>query len=142
LFNTWLRGGATLNTIIEISKKKIFHLEDAQQMLPVILRMTESANIKIKSLLRKSEMIGGQNSSLGEKIELEIDHVINQWQSKIEKLGAVAKGIWLADFDNGKGYFCWKFPERKIMFYHGYQDGFSGRKAIAAVEELHSNELI
>jgi hypothetical protein len=33
----------------------------------------------------------------------------------------------MADFDNGEGFYCWKYPEIKINHWHGYQDGFSGR---------------
>ena len=43
---------------------------------------------------------------------------------------AQIKGMWLADFDAGNGYYCWKFPENEIRFWHGYKDGFSGRVEI------------
>jgi hypothetical protein len=137
-----VRAGGILNQIIEISTKKIFHLEEAQQLVPVILRMTEVANLKVRSLLQKIEMLAEKDSQQCRDIESEIDTLIHQWQKKIEKLGALAKGLWLVDFDNGEGYFCWKFPERKIMFFHGYDDGFSGRKTIAGTEEIYNNELL
>jgi hypothetical protein len=35
--------------------------------------------------------------------------------------------LWIEDFDAGDGYFCWKFPERQIEFWHHYNDGFSKR---------------
>lgn len=129
-----------MNQIIEISTKKTFRLEDAQQLLPVILRMTESANSKVRQLLQKLELMTQRESKSAQELEIEIDSVIQQWQQKIDKLGAVAKGLWLVDFDNGEGYFCWKFPEKKINFSHGYHDGFSGRKVIAGVEELFNTD--
>lgn len=131
-----------MNQIIEISTKKIFNLEEAQQLVPVILRMTEVANLKVRSLLQKIEALTEKQASLSRNIEMEVDTVIHQWQKKVEKLGATVKGLWLVDFDNGKGYFCWKFPERKIMFFHGYDDGFSGRKSITGTEEIYNNELL
>jgi hypothetical protein len=134
--------GHHLNQIFEISTKKTFHLEDAQRLLPIILRMTETANVKVRSLLQKLEFAKDRNDGNKLEIEAEIDRTISQWQQKIEKLGALAKGLWLVDFDNGEGYFCWKFPERKIMFFHGYQDGFSGRKSIAGSEEVYNNEQL
>jgi hypothetical protein len=134
------REGASLSQVIEIFKKRTFHLEDAQQLLPVILRMTEVSNVKVRTLLQKLEVVADRNSVQAQEIETEIDLVISQWQQKVEKLGANAKGLWLVDFDNGEGYFCWKFPETKIMFFHGYQDGFSGRKIIEAPEEKLNNE--
>ena len=141
-FIPWWSGGASLNQIIEISTKKIFHLEEAQRLVPVILRMTEVANLKVRSLLQKIELLAEKETNQCREIEVEIDTVIHQWQKKVEKLGAVAKGLWLVDFDNGEGYFCWKFPERKIMFFHGYDDGFSGRKSLSGTEEIYNNELL
>ncbi len=45
-------------------------------------------------------------------------------------LGLEAKGLWLVDFDNGDGYYCWSYPEPAITHYHGYGDGFGGRISI------------
>jgi len=38
--------------------------------------------------------------------------------------------LWLVDFDNGEGYYCWSYPEPAITHYHGYDDGFAGRISI------------
>ena len=118
----------------------MFSLADAQCLLPVILRLTEAANIRVRALLQNLEIVADRESVKAKEIEAEVDRTVRQWQLKIEKLGAVAKGLWLIDFDNGEGYFCWKFPERKIMYQHGYHDGFSGRKNICEGEELYNNE--
>jgi hypothetical protein len=48
----------------------------------------------------------------------------------MEALGLEVKGLWLVDFDNGSGYFCWKWPEEKLEFFHGYDEGFQGRTRI------------
>ena len=48
----------------------------------------------------------------------------------MEALGIVVKGLWLVDFDNGEGYYCWKYPEPAIRHYHGYDEGFAGRMKI------------
>jgi hypothetical protein len=133
-----------LSQIIEINKKKAFSLEEAQELVPVILRLTESSNSKVRLLLQALEGASEKDSSKNKAIEEQIDLIIRQWQQKVERLGAKAKGLWLVDFDNGEGYFCWKYPERKIMFFHGYQDGFSGRKALiegfADSEENYNRE--
>ena len=129
-----------MNQIIQINSKKVFRLEDAQNLLPVLQRMTELANSKVRLLLQEVENCGNRESSVSQEREKEIDLIIQQWQQKIEKLGARPKGLWLIDFDNGEGYFCWKFPEKKIMFFHGYQDGFSGRKALYSNEEICNEE--
>ena len=42
----------------------------------------------------------------------------------MEALGAEVKGVWLVDFDNGSGYYCWRWPETAIDHFHGYEEGF------------------
>ncbi len=129
-----------MNQIIQINSKRVFRLEDAQNLLPVLQRMTEFANEKVRLLLQRLETIQDRASTTAQELEKEIDLNILQWQQKVKKLGALPQGLWLIDFNNGEGYFCWKFPEKKIMFFHGYNDGFTGRKALFSNEELCNEE--
>lgn len=106
--------------------------------MPLIYRLTEESSRNVKSLMRHVEALPDKKSSRALDIEKKINELIETWQNKLEKLGVVPKGLWLADFDNGNGYYCWKFPETKIAYWHGYQDGFSGRQP---VESLQAAEL-
>jgi hypothetical protein len=63
--------------------------------------------------------------------ESEVSLIVEQWQSKIQKLGGDPKGLWLVDFDCGVGYFCWKFPEASLTYFHGYTEGFKSRVKIS-----------
>lgn len=74
--------------------------------------------------------LADKKSTRVQEIQKQIDEIIDRWQNKLERLGVRPKGLWLADFDNGQGYFCWKFPEVQILFKHGYSDGFTGRVPI------------
>jgi hypothetical protein len=38
--------------------------------------------------------------------------------------------LWLVDWDSGDGYYCWRFPEQAIGFFHTYEEGFGGRLPI------------
>ena len=52
---------------------------------------------------------------------------MREWAREILSLGVVIKGLWLVDFDSGAGYYCWKYPEPSLEYFHGYEEGFSGR---------------
>jgi len=132
---------APMQNIIEISSKRIFNLEQAQELLPVIYRITESAQLEVKSLINRLEAIKSVNLQAASDLELTINAEVERWHRKIERLGASPKGLWLADFDNGTGYYCWKFPETEIGFWHGYREGYTGRKPILQDEDLEAQPL-
>lgn len=119
-----------MTNIFEINKKKTFTLIEAEYLLPLVYKLTEDYSKKVKKLINQLEAFPSKQSERAIEVETLINSLIEQWQNKIERLGAKPKGLWLADFDNGSGYYCWKFPETKIQFFHGYNEGFSGRKTI------------
>lgn len=117
----------SFENVVEINRKKHFTLADARQLLPIVYRLSEESSREVKSLLNRIEAFSDKENPSVIAIETQVNAIIDRWQVKIEKLGAVPKGLWMADFDNGQGYYCWKFPETEIIFQHGYQDGYSGR---------------
>lgn len=116
-----------LENVVEINRKRIFNLQEARALLPLIYRMTEESSREVRLLLNRIEALADKAHPTALRVEDEINAIIDRWQIKMEKLGAEPKGLWMADFDNGEGYYCWKFPENEINHWHGYQDGFSGR---------------
>lgn len=92
--------------------------------------MTEDVSKEVRRLSHCLNNLPDRKSPRAADVEAQIDALVDRWQKKIERLGGRPKGLWLADFDNGDGYWCWKFPETAIGHYHGYQDGFSGRRTI------------
>lgn len=124
--------------IISPNNPRFFTLEQAQDMLPLIYRVTEDSSKRAKYLMSCIEALPDKKSDRAQELQEQVNDIINKWQNKLERLGAKPKGLWLADFDNGDGYFCWKFPEVKILFRHGYQDGFTGRMMISP-EESYEN---
>ena len=116
-----------MENVVEINRKKTFNLSEARRLLPVIYRMTDESSREVRGHLNRIDAYSDKTHPSVAAIEIEINAIIDRWQVKIEKLGANPKGLWMADFDNGEGYFCWKFPENEINHWHGYQDGFSGR---------------
>jgi hypothetical protein len=125
--------------IINRQQGRFFSLAQAQEILPLVYRLTEEASRSAKYMMACIEALPDKKSARAVEIQDQINLLIEKWQNKLERLGAKPKGLWLADFDHGDGYFCWKFPEVKILYKHGYQDGFTGRILISSNEESHEN---
>lgn len=121
--------------IIEINRSDVFTLEEAQELLPVIFRITKQYCQKVDQFIARSEALGIKNEELSSEFENQVSLLVQEWQGKVQKLGAHPKGLWIADFDSGDGYFCWKYPERKIEFWHKYNDGYSKRTLVSELRK-------
>jgi hypothetical protein len=94
--------------------KKIFSYEDAAALLPEVQRLTAAAVEEVEALA-------------SDTARDEAQRIVADWADSIMKLGIEVKGLWLIDFDNGSGYYCWQWPEESLQYFHGYDDGFGGR---------------
>jgi hypothetical protein len=109
--------------------RSIFSLDQARELLPRVKHMTADA-------VRRAESLAAQLHGIPEDdpehatLSAALRDVVTDWADELQELGAEAKGLWLVDFDNGDGYYCWCYPEHAITHYHGYADGFAGRMKI------------
>jgi hypothetical protein len=112
-----------------LASKRIFSLEEAGQLLPRVQALTAEAVGRVEALVAVGRAAAGgapEHAQLNGRIE----ETIREWSVAIEALGLQAKGLWLVDFDNGEGYYCWRYPEDAIAHFHGYDEGFAGRMKI------------
>ena len=65
-----------------------------------------------------------------EELEEATKSIIEAWAREIASIRCEVKGLWLVDWDSGDGYYCWRYPEASLSFYHSYEDGFQGRVPI------------
>jgi hypothetical protein len=94
--------------------KKTFSYEEAAAMLPEVQRLTAEAVQEVDALASDAPRDEAQR-------------IVAAWAESIMKLGIEVKGLWLIDFDNGGGYYCWQYPEESLQYFHGYEEGFGGR---------------
>lgn len=97
------------------TQRRVFSLGEARSLLPKVQELTSDAVFRYARL--------GEGESSREEREA----VVRDWARAVVALGVEIKGLWLVDFDSGGGYYCWKYPERALEFFHGYDEGFAGR---------------
>ena len=63
---------------------------------------------------------------------------LDEYHSELQELGCFFKDwnyeIGLVDFpaiiDGNEVFLCWRSDEKKLMYYHGIDEGYTGRKPI------------
>ena len=108
-----------------MTERKIFTYDEALALLPEAQRLTEDAVEKVEALLAANQI--DDIEDLGDDALPDYQTIVSAWAEQIQELGIEVKGLWLIDFDSGSGYYCWKYPEPALQFYHGYDEGFAGR---------------
>jgi len=109
--------------------RAIFSLNQARELLPQVKHLTADA-------VRQAESLAVQLHGLADddpehvSLSAALTAVVDGWAGEVRSLGLEAKGLWLVDFDNGEGYYCWCYPEETVAHYHGYDEGFKGRTRI------------
>ena len=98
-------------------------------MLADVRERTGTSVAEVDALVARRDALADGAPELPE-LEAQIAAAISRWLRAMEAFGLEVKGLWLVDFDNGSGYFCWKWPEARLEYFHGYEEGFGGRTRI------------
>jgi len=107
----------------------VFTLTEARELLPAVQELTAEAVRQAEALAEAMDDLADddpQRTMLGADLKT----VVDDWAERIRTMGLDVKGLWLVDFDNGEGYYCWQHPEASLTHYHGYEEGFAGRMKI------------
>jgi regulator of sirC expression with transglutaminase-like and TPR domain len=94
-------------------ERKVFTLREAREALPRVREITERFVARYQAL--------------PDDAEEQQQEIVGEWIRQVTDLGIEVKGLWLVDFDSGAGYYCWKYPEPSLDYFHGYEEGFAGR---------------
>jgi hypothetical protein len=100
--------------------KRTFTYDEACSLMPEVRRLTDLAFQRFQALGHHGPIV----------VESPAGQIVQQWAQDVSALGAEVKGLWLVDFDNGSGYYCWQHPEAGLHHYHSYDVGFQGRMRI------------
>jgi hypothetical protein len=101
--------------------RNVFSYDSAAALLPEVRRLTEEASLRVEEARASGE---------GPKAEERVHAIVADWAEAMIQRGLEVKGLWLVDFDNGQGYYCWRYPETGLDYFHTYEEGFRGRMRI------------
>ncbi len=113
-------------TTRELPEKRQWSLEGARALLDEVRERTGRAVDQVNDLLKERERLAPDSAERSES-DARIRTAVSRWVRSMEALGVEVKGLWLVDFDNGRGYYCWRGPEEDLAYFHGYDEGFGGR---------------
>jgi len=106
--------------------KRIFSYDEAVNTFPLVRDLTAAAVRQIEALTNR---VASRDELDVRRDELEEarERIVRAWAQQVSSLGCEVKGVWLVDWDSGDGYYCWRFPEQALSFFHTYDEGFGGR---------------
>lgn len=119
-----------MSQVYSINTVRTFTADEAQTLLPIIYKITKHHSEIVKSLIDKVDVRQKSNDADSWKLEQEINVHIETWKNKVQKLGIIPRGLWIGDFPTEDGFYCWKFPEQSINYWHSKTDGYSKRVSI------------
>jgi hypothetical protein len=105
-------------------------LATAREMVSEVRRLTAAAVEAVDALEARRGDLGPGDDAARVALEQELARAVAGWVRAMEALGVEVKGRWLVDFDNGRGYYCWRWPEEQLEYFHGHDEGFAGRVRI------------
>jgi hypothetical protein len=111
----------------------IFTLAEARALLPQVQEITRRHYDRVEAL--RDSLDDPDDSAAIKRLEQRINAELQHWVATLNELGVEVKGLWVADFDSGDGYYyCWKLGEDDIEHFHRYETGFSGRRPITLLD--------
>ena len=129
--------------------KKYFTFSEAQAILPDVKKLLSrllnvQKRMKIKNALKvvyDDEFLDAHNltkrSMEAHKDAYEFFQIIDA----LMKAGVFVKdpktGLidFYSKFDGKEIFFCYKYPEEKILYWHGVEEGYAGRKSVELLKE-------
>lgn len=117
---------------------RMFNVSECRELLKDIYKITEKYYKKVEKL--KTAILESENPIETRKCEKMIGKTIRKWSDEMTLYDVKVAGVWNVDFDSGDGiYYCWKYPEKDVYFFHTYEAEFKGRRPISLLEGNSKN---
>jgi hypothetical protein len=128
-----LRGRKS-NMITDI---KYFTPGEAKRTLPLVRQIVKDILTTTREMRLLAEDLGGEDIEKNPSI-IKMAEQVQGFMQELEELGCYYRdwnfNIGLVDFpaifDSKEVLLCWRSDEEDILYYHGTEDGYAGRKLI------------
>lgn len=130
-----------------------FTVDEANRTLPLVRMIVQDIVELFGDLQRRRERLvalrarhGGKPRGADDPYEAEVIQMESELETDVErlqafvdelrKIGAELKdpAVGLIDFptyiDGDEAYLCWRLGEPRVGYWHGLEEGFSGRQAL------------
>lgn len=115
---------------------KYFTPEEARKTLPLVKKIVKDildTSFQIRTIAEQM----GEDANENPEVRKLIDD-LNYFMRELEEIGCFYKdwnfSIGLVDFpsviDDEEVFLCWRSDEEDILYYHGINEGYAGRKRI------------
>lgn len=119
-----------------MTETKYFTPKEAKQTLPLVKKIVKDIldnSFQVKTIAEQMGSAAKENPEV-QKLLAELDYFMKE----LEEIGCYYKdwnfSIGLVDFpamiDGEEVFLCWRSDEEEIMYYHGINEGYAGRKRI------------
>ena len=111
----------------------MYTLPEARALLPQVKEVTQHYYDVVEEMREQLENLEEPRDA--KRLEGRMNGEVGNWVKAVRGLGVEVKGLWVADFDSGDGYYyCWKLGEDDIEHFHRYETGFAGRRPISLLD--------
>lgn len=111
-----------MGAVIPIHSRRTFTIEEAEEILPIIRRITDQASLRARDLQEQLRWVP-REEPLFRRLKAELDLIVRRWAVKIAQLGCEPRGVWLVDFDTGDGWLSWRQGDESLSFFHPHGEG-------------------
>lgn len=112
------------DNVFEIcNPEKIWSLEEANSLLPLLTKLSNNCDEEVNKLLRTQRYLIKYNASKEsiKEIDIAVQEVLKKWGTKVVKLGCKYHSGYVL-FNNGWGFYSWLSNELSIVYYTHYSE--------------------
>lgn len=121
------------NVISICQAPRFFTLEEADELVPIMERITTTNECLIQKLLddQRYFLKCGASTEKIKSADVKVGILLTEWGTKLTKLGCRVYGMGYVGIDSGGGFWSWHHGDgNKIQYHHGYLETPLQRKQV------------